>query len=327
MMIDEAKQIEMYIQDKRPTTTTMWIFYGVVAFAIVGVSGWVNWQFGASRAGILGGLIALSLDAILFITCLRHARKHNGINAGMDGFLICMLMLVGVICAAGFFTVKGGEKQYNQTVQTGAKLTEAITMVNTKMSREERLDSNYANVKVAAALASYAPPPPPEQKLYASISQATDSKPALVELLFNIMVGALLVVGSVLATSRVNSYYCPLTLSSFKKGVRKNNDVINDHTRTAPECRELARLDNAGGDGDSKNGEPMAVVDNTAKYEAVKLWLDTLDAGTKVTITNVKSQAKTTSKKTVTEIKNKLLSKGYLIKKENGSSCFYHTPK
>ena len=71
----------------------------------------------------------------------------------------------------------------------------------------------------------------------------------------------------------------------------------------------------------------MAVVDNTAKYEAVKLWLDTLEAGTKVTITNIKTQAKTTSKKTVTEIKNKLIKGDYLIKKENGSSCYYHTPK
>ncbi|GAF77487.1 unnamed protein product, partial [marine sediment metagenome] len=154
-MIDEKQQIKIYIEDKRPTTTAMWIFYGAVALSIVGVSGWVNWQFGAARAGLLGGLIALSLDAILFITCLRHARKHNGINAGMDGFLICMLMLVGVICAAGFFTVKGGEAQYNQTVETGNKLTGAITNVNTKMGKSERLDSNYANVKVAKALIAY----------------------------------------------------------------------------------------------------------------------------------------------------------------------------
>ena len=50
-MINEKEQIALYIEDKRPTTTPMWIIYGIVAFAIVGVSGWVNWQFGASRAG------------------------------------------------------------------------------------------------------------------------------------------------------------------------------------------------------------------------------------------------------------------------------------
>ena len=324
-MINEQEQIKQYIEDKRPTSTMMWVFYGVVAIGIVGVSAWVNWQFGAARAGVLGGLIALSLDAILFITCLRHARKHNGVNAGMDGFLICLLMLVGVICAAGFFTVKGGEKQYNQTVETGTKLTGAITNVNQEMTKDERLDSNYANVKVAAALASYKTPPPPEQKLYTSISHVTESNPAVVELIFNMMIGSLLVIGSVLATSRVNSYYCPMTLNSFKRGVEKNNEVINGQTRAAPECRELARLDNTGIDGNQENGELPADMDE-AKYKDVELWVLGLDSGKQVTIANIKNHGNTTSKKRVDFIKNKLLKNSLIVKEKNGSGCYYHTP-
>jgi len=278
-MIKLDDEIKTYIKDKRPTTTFIWSLCALFTLSVVIISATINWQFGHARGGNFGGLVAVALDILLFTFGIRTWRKHHGFNTIVDGALIVLLMLVGVLCVVGFFTIESDKAGYDFTVSKNSAMSKAVSSVGTGMSEKSRLDTNYLNNKLIKNMVA---PQKKDQRLfeqfasYSGLGSADNASFA-----FNSLMGIVLVLGSVLATTRLNSYYCPFLLSRLRDSVEQNNKVINHKKSTTDTDPEISG---------TQDDEPKVRQNQRDKFNKVSGWIESLKSGDRIYVDEAKKE-------------------------------------
>jgi hypothetical protein len=322
-IINTNNEFREYLKGKKPTTNGLWMICAALTFAVVIVSAWVNWSFGATRGGFVGGLIALSLDVLLFISGVRTWRGHGGVNKIVDWAFMLMMICVGILCVVGFFSTQNKQGVYDFQVSKNEAMTRAVSTVSSGMSDKAILDVNYMNNKM---LANMKAPERSEDQFFITLAGFTGAKNADdASFIFNVFIGIVLVIGSVLATTRLNSYYCPALLKQLNKSIQQNKEAMSQerttHATTTPTPQQYK-----GTQEEEQDGGPAVRANKDDKFNEVSMWIGTLKDGDNIGAKELKNKSRLSDSE-LPKLKNRLIKEGVLEKKKHGSSWRYNKPK
>lgn len=217
--------------DGKKVTSNGNFFTQILIFVIMSiVSGIACFNFGYERAGVEGGAIAACISLGMFAACLRNNRKHNRIQTTIEwSVLIPVVLFEMVVVGANFITV-GESKPAAKVEQQRADYKEEIsrltaTLVYPARDRTDRYDNRLTNESIKEINEKIDDLPVfrnSEKKFYeqAALFLAIDID--LIELMFNMGLGCLLIILQTTSGTRCNSYVCPWTI---KRQIKIDNAI------------------------------------------------------------------------------------------------------
>lgn len=186
------------------------------------VSGVACFNFGNERMGWEGGAIAACISLGIFAACLRNNRKHNRFQTAIEWTVLVPLVLFEmVVIGANFITV--GENKPAAAVERDRAEYKAeivrLTALKIPKAQVKRNVDKYDNrlfeglIKEEKQKLKDLPKfRNPEGKFYEEAALLLAMDVYLIELLFNIGIGCLLILVQTMTGTRCNSYVCPWTI-------------------------------------------------------------------------------------------------------------------
>ena len=209
--------LEKSTEDKK-VTSNLNFFTQVAIFLIMSiVSAIACFNFGYERMGIEGGAIAACISLAIFGACLRNNRKHSKIQTVVEwSVLVPLVLFEMVVIGANFITV-GENKPAAMVEQKRASYNAEILRLSNRLvsnprSNTDKYDNRLIEKDIRAEKAKLEDLPVyrnSEKKFYEQAAALLGFHVYIVELLFNVGIGCLLVIACTMGGTRINSYVCP----------------------------------------------------------------------------------------------------------------------
>jgi len=215
------------------------------------------------RAGYAGAVMAVCISVMAYVLSVGHYRKHTTPNAVIDWGVIGFILMFEIVCILAHFVSDAKKNENVSTVIERARIIASIEKqennITSKselsgMSRRGRGDAEFNNGKARNIIKNLEAKLPPavkasEKDFYAKVAANTALPLSLVELLFNLGLGALLVVANTIHNSRVNSYYCVESLKKHRDILIKRKlliDEVGEEIKTQKKTTSTTAVNNKG---------------------------------------------------------------------------------
>lgn len=194
------------------------------------------------RAGYVGLIMAACLSVVGFSLVIDHYRKHTKINLAIDWIVILFILAFEMICISAHFVSDSRKFDNSQVSSERARLQKEIATENQSIlsaveiaaisNKRERTDAAYNSAlakKNKAELEKKMPSPvqASEKSFYSKLGAISQTQSGIIELLFNLSLGSLLVVANCIYVSRVNSYYCIKSLRLHVEMLTQESDILS----------------------------------------------------------------------------------------------------
>ena len=193
------------------------------------------------RAGYEGAIMAACVSMIAYFLLRDHFRKHCKINTCIDWLVILTILSFEIICICAFFISDSKNADNSKVDAERARIQKQIDIEDSKvspasemrlMSKRDRADAAANNSKATTAKKALEKKMPATTKsgegdFYKKVAAQFAVSVLIIELLFNVSLGALLVLANMIFVSRVNSYYCVKTLKIYKGMLDEEHAIIN----------------------------------------------------------------------------------------------------
>ena len=314
------------LTDGKKNTTNFIYGCQVAIFLFISfVAGMACFNFGYERMGIEGGAIAVAVSLVLFGAYLRNSRKHNRTQTTIEYALLVPFMIFEVIVVGANFITVGENKpaaaveqkrvSYNMEV---ARLIESIEHIPNPRSNTGIYDKRLINKAIKLEKEKLEDLPVfrnSEKKFYEQAALFLAIDIGIIELLFNISLGALLVIGGAITGTRINSYVCPYLI---KQQMKLDAEIALLMNGVVIESGSDEGLEDKGTQKKARNGSNA--VDEG--YSAAKAWISDHSSGQVLSAKTMRSVMGTTSGNQ-TIIINRLKSNKLITQGKNGNRPQY----
>ena len=320
------------LTDGKKNTTNFTYFAQVGIFIFISaVSGIACFNFGYQRMGPEGGAIAVGVSLVLFCAYLRNSRKHSKIQTTIEYVLLIPFVAFEIIViGANFITVGENKPNARAAEDRSDSKAEIVRLTNKLVYRPRSNTDKYDNRLIENAIAeekenikSLPVYRNSEKKFYEQAALLLDVDINIIELLFNISLGALLVIGGAITGTRINSYVCPYLIRQQLELQTEINGLLDSTEGLKKKPRNQSGLTtSAVGRGSGRSRAHAKDSNFEPNVQKMVNFLSKKTGGYKVTEKVIKQQTKATDKQ-VKLIRSQLKKLGWLSQGTNGNAAEY----